>query len=199
MIKKLQKQEDMMHHQIKKKTLILKLMPSLIFIFFVSITQAQTLKVGPRIQKTQNMYWENGISAQYSFANFKPNQFFVGFDFVSSRLGTAFSSNAIKQDSYLLSGSWHFNKKKPYHFVTRLNLGYFYSDLEEDMFNEIPNTAFLFSPEIGFAYDFRKLPISLNAGTGYYIITEKEGYSPGTLQPLYFHLDIYYTFTKSKK
>jgi hypothetical protein len=25
--------------------------------------------------KTQNMYWENGISAQYSFENFKPNQF----------------------------------------------------------------------------------------------------------------------------
>jgi hypothetical protein len=188
----------MIYNKIKNKTLILKIMPSLIFIFFTSITQAQTLKVGPRIQKTQNMYWENGISAQYSFENFKPNQFFVGFDFVSSRLGTAFSSNAIKQDSYLLSGSWHFNKNKPYHFVTRLNAGYFYSDLEEDMFKEIPNTAFLLSPEIGFSYDFKKLPISLNVGTGYYIITEKDGYSPGTLQPLYFHLDIYYTLTKQK-
>jgi hypothetical protein len=48
-------------------------------------------------------------------------------------------------------------KNKSYHFVTRLNAGYFYSDLEEDMFKEIPNTAFL-SPEVGFAYDFRKLP-----------------------------------------
>lgn len=189
----------MINYKHKNRSYLLKALPSIIFIFCCAITQAQTFKVGPRIQKTQNMYWENGISAQYTFENFKPNQFFVGFDFVSSRLGSAFSSNAIKQDSYLLSGSWHFNKNKPYHFVTRLNAGYFYSDLEDEMFNEIPNTAFLFSPEVGFSYDFRKLPISLNLGTGYYIITEKEGYSPGTLQPLYFHLDIYYTFTKSKK
>jgi hypothetical protein len=33
-------------------------------------------------------------------------------------------------------------------------------------------------------------------GTGYYIIAEKDGYSPGTLQPLYFHFDIYYIFKK---
>jgi hypothetical protein len=34
-------------------------------------------------------------------------------------------------------------------------------------------------------------------GTGYYIIAEKDGYS-GTLQPLYFHFDIYYTFLNKK-
>lgn len=187
----------MIYNKIKKGVLILKAILSLVFIFCFATTQAQTLKVGPRIQKTQNMYWENGISAQYTFENFKPNQFFVGFDYVSSRLGSAFNSNAIKQDNYLFSGSWHFNKNKPYHFVTRLNAGYFYADLEEEMFNQIPHTAFLFSPEVGFSYDFRKLPISLNVGTGYYIIAEKEGHSPGTFQPLYFHLDIYYTFFKS--
>jgi CRISPR/Cas system-associated protein Csx1 len=112
----------------------------------------------------------------YTFENFKPNQFFIGFDFVSSRLGSAFSSNAIKQDSYLLSGSWHFNKNKAYHFVTRLNAGYFYSDLEKICSKKL-NTAFLFSPEIGF-HTILKLPISLNVGTGYYIIAEKDGYSP---------------------
>jgi len=175
-----------------KKTLIV----SLILSNF--ITQAQTLKVGVRIQKTQEMYWENGISAQYSFAKFKPDQFFVGFDYVTSRLGSAYNSNAIKQDNYIFSGSWLFNKNKTFRFVTRLNVGYFYSDLEEDIFDEIPNTSFLFSPEIGFTYNFPKLPISLNLGTGYYIISEKEGYSPGTLQPLYFHLDIYYTLFKKQ-
>jgi hypothetical protein len=88
------------------------------------------------------MYWENGFRPNIHLKI--SNQInFVGFDFVSSRLGSAFSSNAIKQDSYLLSGSWHFNKNKSYHFITRLNAGYFYSDLEEDMFKEIPNTAFL--------------------------------------------------------
>jgi len=142
------------------------------------------------------MYWENGITAQYAFTNFKPKQFLVGFDYITSRLGTAFNSNAIKQDHYLISGSWLFNKRKPYHFVIRLNMGYFYSDLEEETFNEIPNTSFLFSPEVGFTYEFRELPVKLNAGTGYYILGKKDGYSPGTLQPLYYHLDIYYVLFK---
>lgn len=175
-----------------KKTFIVSL------VLFTFATQAQTFNLGVRIQKTQEMYWENGISAQYSFSKFKPDQFFIGFDYVTSRLGSAYKSNAIKQDNYIFSGSWLFNKNKTFHFVTRLNAGYFYSDLEEDIFNEIPNTAFLFSPEIGFTYNPPKLPISLNLGTGYYIITEKEGYSPGTLQPLYFHLDIYYTLLKKQ-
>lgn len=176
-----------------KKTIVI------LFLFCSIMGQSQTLKGGIRIQKTQEMYWENGVSAQYSFAGFKPNQFFVGFDYVTSRLGSAYNSNAIKQDNYLISGSWFFNKNKSYHFVTRLNVGYFYSDLESDIFKDVPNTSFLFSPEVGFTYDFKKLPISLNLGTGYYIITAKDGYSPGTLQPLYFHFDMYYTFIKTKK
>lgn len=175
-----------------KKILILS------FILCSIFTQAQTLKVGVRLQKTQELYWENGISSQYTFSKFKPNQFYVGFDYVTSRLGSAYNSNAIKQDTYLLSGSWLFNKSKPYHFVTRLNMGYFYSNLEENIFKDIPNTSFLFSPEVGLTYDFKNAPISLNFGTGFYIITAKEGYSPGTLQPLYFHLDVYYTLFKKR-
>ncbi|TDD99540.1 hypothetical protein [Flavobacterium cellulosilyticum] len=168
-------------------------------IFCTSIANAQTLEVGLRVQKTQEMYWENGVSAQFSFAKFKPEQFFLGLDYVTSRLGTAYQSNAIKQDSYLLSGSWLFNKNKPYHIVTRFNMGYFYSDLEEDMFAAIPNTSFLVSPEVGLKYNFKKMPISLNLGVGFYIITAKEGYSPGTLQPLYYHLDLYYSILKTRK
>jgi len=153
---------------------------------------AQVLKAGVRIQKTYSMYWENGISAQYSFPNFKPDRFVVGLDVVSSRFGSAFRSNAIKQESYLLSGSWLFNKGKSYHITARVNAGYFYSDPEESFFEVIPHTSFLFSPEVGFSYDFKKNPLSLNLGSGFYIITAKEGYSPGTLQPLYYHFDFYY-------
>lgn len=169
------------------------------FIFFSLTVHSQTLDVGIRIQKTDQMYWENGVSAQYSFAKFKPKQFFIGFDYVTSRLGTAYKSNAIKQDNYLFSGSWLFNKNKSYHIVTRLNVGYFYSDLEEDIFDEVPNTAFLLSPELGLKYNLKKLPLSFNLGAGFYIITAKEGYSPGTLQPLYYHFDIYYNLIKPKK
>ncbi|MDH4057608.1 MAG: hypothetical protein OEU76_02535 [Cyclobacteriaceae bacterium] len=164
----------------------------LCIILFSNIAVAQGLKVGLRFQKTSGMYWENGISTQYSFANFKPNRLFIGFDFVTSRVGTAFNSNAINQSSSLLSASWLFNKSKAYHFVARLNMGYFYSDLEEEFFKEIPHSAFLLSPELGFLYDFKDIPVSLNIGSGFYIITAEDGYSPGTLQPLYYHLDLYY-------
>jgi hypothetical protein len=43
------------------------------------------------------------------FENFKPNQFFIGFDFVSSRLGSAFSSMRSSRIVTCYPG-WHFNK-----------------------------------------------------------------------------------------
>lgn len=178
---------------IKVKSILL----FLIWVFSISV-KAQDLNVGIRIQKTQEMYWENGLAFQYSFPNFKPKQFFIGLDYVTSRMGTAYRSNAIKQDNYILSASWVLNPKKSFQVRGRLNVGYFYSDLEEAIFDEIPNEAFLLSPEIGLTYRSKQWPISLNIGAGYYIITEEDGYSPGTLQPLYYHLDIYYTLFKFK-
>jgi hypothetical protein len=159
--------------------------------------QSQTINVGIRVQKTKNMYWENGFSVQYTFKNFKPEQFHLGFDFVTSRLGSAFGSNAIKQSHFLLSGSWSFFPEKSFHFITRLNIGYFHSDLEYDFFDDIPNSSFLLSPEIGISYIIPQLPVAFQLGSGYYIDFAKPGYSPGTLLPLYYHLDIYYTLFKS--
>ena len=175
-----------------KKTILLLFSLSAIWV------QAQTFNAGVRIQKTQNMYWENGISAQYSFKDFAPERFYIGFDYVTSRLGTAMGSNAIKQDNYLVSGTWYFKDPKPFRFHVRLNMGYFYSNYEDEIFDDIPNTAFLLSPEIGINYTFKNLPISLNLGSGYYINFAKKGYSPGTLQPLYYHLDVYYTIFKNQ-
>jgi hypothetical protein len=170
-----------------------------LLVFCSSNAAAQELKAGVRIQKTYTMYWENGITLQYGFRKFKTDRFRIGLDVVSSRLGTAIRSNAIKQESYLLSGSWLFNKNKSYHIVTRINVGYFYSDPGESFFEVIPHTSMLLSPEVGFIYDFRKLPLSLNLGGGFYLDMAKEGYSPGTLQPLYYHFDIHYRiFNKAK-
>lgn len=181
-----------------KKKSFLKIL--LFFLFFMGVHgYTQDLKLGIRVQKTVKMYWENGISVQYSFKKLKPNQLYFGFDYVTSRIGTAFKSNAIKHDHFLLTGSWLFNKNKPYHLLTRFNVGYFYADLENDIFNKIPNKSFLLSPEIGFTYDLKPIPISLNMGAGFYIITAKNGYSPGTLQPLYYHFDIYFKIFKPKK
>lgn len=168
-----------------------------LFILQTGFVQSQKINVGIRIQKTQNMYWENGVSLQYAFKKFKPKQFYLGFDIVSSRLGSALGSNAIKQSHFLFSGNWNFIPDQPYHFITRLNIGYFHSDLEYEIFDEIPNTAFLLSPEIALGYTFSQFPMALQLGSGYYIDFAKPGYSPGTLLPLYYHLDLYYTINKS--
>ncbi len=158
---------------------------------FVNL-HGQNLNIGIKIQKTHSMYWENGISARYSFSNFKSDQFYLGFDYISSRFGSAFNSNALKQDSYVASAAWHFAKEKPLRFVTKLNFGYFYADLEEDIFKELPNTAILLSPEFGLSYDFKNIPIILYLGTAYNINVVDEGKSPGTLQPLFYNFAIYY-------
>ena len=176
-------------------------MKKIVVLFFslsAFLIQAQTFNAGIRIQKTNGMYWENGITAQYSFKSFAPERLYIGFDYVTSRLGSAMNSNAIKQDNFLVSGSWYFKDPKPFRFHVRLNVGYFISDYEEEIFDEIPNTAFLLSPEIGFNYAFKNVPITLNLGSGYYIDFAKEGYSPGTLQPLYFHLDVNYRIFKNQ-
>jgi hypothetical protein len=133
-----------------------------ILLFYTGIVEAQQFNVGIRLQKTHQMYWENGVSVQYSFADFKPDRLLLGFDFVTSRLGTAFNSNAIKQDSYIFSGSWLFFKKRQVHLVGRLNTGYLTTDLEEDIFAKLPSSAFLLAPELGLNYSPKHLPFSLN-------------------------------------
>jgi hypothetical protein len=167
-------------------------------LFFGVGLKAQNLDVGIRIQKTHGMYWENGITAQYTIEKFKPDNFYIGLSYVSSRLGTAMSSNALKQDNYIFNTGWNFGKEvKPLRFHARLNFGYFHAEQVSDIFKDVPNTAFLFSPEIGLKYTFSQLPLTLNLGSGYYLFTGEGGDSPGTLQPLYYHLDVTYQIFKN--
>jgi hypothetical protein len=168
------------------------------YIFFVIVSfgwislNAQNLNIGIKFQKTHSLYWENGVSVQYSFSNIKPDQLYLGFDFISSRLGSALNSNALSQDSYIASATWLFRKDKSLRITTKLNFGYLKVDLEEEAFSDLPQTATLLSPEIGFAYDLHNLPLRLNLGLGFNIGLQPEGESPGTLQPLFYNFSVYY-------
>jgi hypothetical protein len=62
-----------------------------------------------------------------------------------------------------------------------------------DIFKDVPNTSF-FSPKLVSPMTLRNCYIIKLGIRLFYIITAKDGYSPGTLQPLYFHFDMYYTF-----
>lgn len=172
---------------------------SLIILFTCLNLSAQKLNIGVKFQKTHSLYWENGIALQYSFTSFKPNQFFVGFDIVSSRIGTAFRSNALKQESYIGSAAWYFGKDKPFRILTKLNVGYFYADLEEEIFDELPNTAILLSPEVGLSYSIKNTPLVINLNSGYNVGLKGGGESPGTLQPFYYNLTLYYRLINTSK
>ncbi len=165
---------------------------------FVGATSlfGQTFNVGIKIQKSHLMYWENGISAQYSFEKFKPNQFYLGFDYLTSVLGSALGSNALPQHRYLASAAWHFRKEKAFQIVTKLNVGFLHVNLGSDLFKDLPQNAFLVSPEVGLRYNFTQLPLAVHLGGSWNLNFAPEGNSPGTLTPLAYNLTIYYPLFK---
>ena len=165
-----------------------------LILFGAAGIKAQDFKIGIKFQKTHSLYWENGVSAQYSFVKIRPGQLYVGLDILSSRLGSALGSNALKQNTYLGSLSYYFRKNKAFKIITKVNAGFFKVDLGNELFNELPDTALLLSPELGLVYDFKHKLLSLNLGAGLNVNTKTEGESPGTLQPLFYNLTMFYKF-----
>ena len=151
--------------------------------------QESILDVGWRFQKTVNLYFESGVSIKYSHKNLSADKLYFGFDYVTSRLGSATNSNAIVQDQFLFSGSWYFRPKKTFRPLLRLNVGYFVASYKEEMFDVLPNSSFLLSPEIGASFE-TKLPLKFVINMGYNIITGNGITGPGTLYPLYFQTTV---------
>lgn len=168
------------------------LIHSIIFLlFFIPNLRAQEsiLDAGFRVQKTANLYFENGFSFQYSDKRLLPDKLYFGFTYVSSRLGSAMNSNAIKQDNFLFSGAWYFRPEHTFRPVLRLNLGYFRADYEEAIFDVLPNTSFLLSPEFGASFE-TKWPLKFLVTFGYNLITGDGIDGPGTLYPLFIETTV---------
>jgi hypothetical protein len=161
----------------------------------LSFGQESVLDVGVRLQKTVNLYWENGVSVQYSNKSLKPDRLYFGFSYVTSRLGTAINSNAIKQDNFLFNTSWYFKPQHAFRPIVRLNLGYFVADYEEPIFDVLENTSFLLSPEIGAVFE-TKSPIKVMVTFGYNLITGDGTKGPGTVYPLYAQSTLSWTLFK---
>lgn len=172
---------------------------TILFLFLFISVQAfsQALHIGIRFQKTQNMYWENGIAIQYTFKGMNPDKWIFGFDYVTSRLGSAINSNALKQDNFFVSAAYNFgNQQKPVKFFLRANTGLFVVDYEYEIFKDIPNKALLLGIEPSVCYIFKEAPIKMNFGLNINFATTKQGYNPGTLQTFMYHLDFFYTVFK---
>lgn len=165
------------------------------FSFQISFAQNQVLDVGVRLQKTVNLYYENGFTVQYANDLLLSGRLYLGATYVSSRFGSAFLSNALEQDNFFLSATYYFRPQRVIQPFIRLNTGYFISDLEEAIFEDLPNSSILLSPEFGVGVH-TGTPLKINASFGYNTITGNGISGPGTLYPLFVQTSITWNLLK---
>ncbi|HEY5511335.1 MAG TPA: hypothetical protein VIK10_09940 [Prolixibacteraceae bacterium] len=181
----------------------------LLFLFITSILCLQAhasgtkdgwlgeVKGGVRIQKAQKLYWENGFALDFTSSKIADRRIHLGVNYVTTRLGSAIGSNAIKQDNFLISTGYYFRHQKQLQPFTCLNIGYFHADYEYAIFDILPNKAFLFSIDAGLSYEFNA-PFSISLSAGYNLDTGTGSVGPGTLYPVFYQMSIYYTLLKKK-
>src|SRR5476651_2094041 len=114
--------------------------------------QSSIIDVGPRVQKAIYLYYENGVSLSYSNKKIMPDRVYFGFSYYTSRLGTAYHSNAIKQDNYLLSAAYYFRRNHVVRPFLRANGGYFSADYGSPIFDVLPSKTMLLSADGGLCF-----------------------------------------------
>jgi hypothetical protein len=180
-------------------TFILK--QTLLILLFITISQPlraqnSVLDLGARLQKDIGLYSENGISINYSDKNLKPDRWYFGFSYFTSRLGTALNSNAIKQDNFLLSTSYYFKQNHALRPFVRLNAGYFSANYGSPIFDVLPSKTYLLAPEVGLSYK-TTLPLKVALSFGYNTNTSNGTNGvPGTIYPFYYQLTLSWNILK---
>jgi hypothetical protein len=160
----------------------------------LSFGQLDKVDVGLRFQKTIDLYYENGITIQYNYSK----KISFGASYITSRLGSAIGSNAIKQDNFIISGAYLFRPNKNLKPFMRLNTGYFTADYESPLFDNLQNNSAILSVDGGLSYSF-KCPLKLNASIGYNAITGDGAQGAGTLYPVFFQTSVFWNLKKAKQ
>ncbi|MGZ3751329.1 MAG: hypothetical protein ACXVAU_08650, partial [Mucilaginibacter sp.] len=115
--------------------------------------------------------------------------------YVTSRLGTALNSNAIKQDNFLLSTAYYFRKNHLIRPFTRMNAGYFAADYGDKIFNVLPRESLLLSADAGICFQTHS-PLKIATSLGYNFITGNGLTGPGTLYPVFYQVTISWSIFK---
>jgi hypothetical protein len=159
---------------------------------------SQTFSAGLRFQKAGGFYWSNGITAEYSNEKILKQKISLGFNLISSKLGTALNSNAIPFYEADLAVIKYFRQSKSFKPQLRLNFGYAHANYGSETFNSIPNHSFLLSFEAGAVYDF-KFPIRIGLTGGYNFITGNGENGLGVIYPVYAQASIIYRLLPKSK
>jgi hypothetical protein len=170
------------------------------FIFFAVDVRSQNaqpyeLGIGLSFQKTEQLYWENGLAADYTSDFLVHKKIHLKFNYVTSRLGSAMIGNAVKQDNFVVGADWRFRSQKTFQLFAGLNTGFFHADMENAGFDILPHNSLLLSLEAGMSYRF-KFPVTANLSVGYNLITGNGTTGPGTLFPVFYKLSVFYTIEK---
>ncbi len=147
------------------------------------------LWVGIRIQKTWELYWENGITLQWQPAEIFGGRPLISADFVSSRLGSAINSNALKQEIYRLGLGLRFRNNQRFRPGFRLNPGFYHLDYEFEIFKDLDVNAFTLSGEILALIDIYK-GSAIQTSIGMHVLNSNGENGKGGVFPLYAALEI---------
>lgn len=180
-----------------KKTIILIFFLSALIRLSAQNSNAEW-NAGLIIQKTQHLYWENGIGADYTSDFLLKKHIHLKAGYISSRLGSCMLSNAIKQDNLVLGVDYRFRHTKPLQFFAGINTGFFYADYENPVFDVLPNASLLLSGEAGLIYKIRYPFISVGLSAGYNLINGDGVSKPGTLFPVFYKLSLFYKIGTKK-
>ncbi len=155
----------------------------------------QSLYGGLRLEKAAGFYWYNGIAAEYISQKILKKNLGLGINFLSSRFGSALSSNAIPFYEIDLSGIYYFRHGKDLKPSVRLNTGYAHANFGSDIFNALPDHSLILSAEAGISYDFH-CPIRISLGGGYNVLTGNGMKGLSTIFPVYAQCSIFYKWLK---
>ncbi|GAB3549987.1 hypothetical protein [Spirosoma fluminis] len=154
------------------------------------------LDVGIRLQKSIGFYTENGLTAQFTSPKLVHQRLYAGASYVTSRLGTALASNAIKQDNITLFAAYYFRPQWLIQPLVKANIGYFRADYDLPLFDDLPSSSPLASPEIGFCFCPR-IPLKVSGSIGYNLLTGNGVSGPGTLYPVFVQTSITWDILKA--
>lgn len=154
-----------------------------------TFSAAQNCVAGVRVQKTFELYWQNGLELECRHASLLSEHLSLGLSVVSSRLGSAYGSNALKQEEYLFNTAWYFRTGKYVQPYAGLSAGWFWLDVENPAFSVIPHSAPLLALQGGCRWNFGSR-FSLQTGLGYHLLTGDGLSGPGSLYPLFMRLSL---------
>lgn len=155
--------------------------------FAQSATTKWECSVGARLQKTWELYFENGVEGNCQIPVWG-SRLSVGVAAVSTRLGTAFLSNALQQEQYWLQGQYTFRKGKRVEPYAGFGAGWFWLDVEDPMFNDIPHSAPLFALLGGAKVSINNW-LLVRSGLGYQALVGNGEEGPGSVYPLFMQLN----------